>query len=61
MSVYALKRMLNHAAAGDVTAGHYVAKSETQLRAGWQAVADFIDEQAAKIEATDQAKAAQGV
>lgn len=59
VSVYALKRMLNHAAAGDVTAGHYVAKSETQLRAGWQAVADFIDEQAAKIEANDQAKDAQ--
>jgi integrase len=47
VSVYVLKRMLNHAAAGDVTAGHYVAKSETQLRAGWQAVADFVDELAA--------------
>jgi len=39
-----LKRMMNHAAAGDVTLGHYVAKSEAQLRAGWQAVADFIEE-----------------
>jgi hypothetical protein len=38
-----LKRMLNHAAAGDVTLGHYVAKSEAQLRAGWQAVADFVE------------------
>lgn len=48
VSVYVLKRMLNHAAAGDVTGGHYVAKSETQLRAGWQAVADFIEELAAR-------------
>jgi integrase len=31
-----LKRMMNHAAAGDVTLGHYVAKSEAQLRAGWR-------------------------
>ena len=42
-----LKRMMNHAAAGDVTLGHYVAKSEAQLRAGWQAVADFVEESAA--------------
>jgi hypothetical protein len=27
-----MKRMMNHAAAGDVTLGHYVAKSEAQLR-----------------------------
>ena len=39
-----LKRMMNHAAAGDVTLGHYVAKSEAQLRAGWQAVADFMED-----------------
>jgi hypothetical protein len=38
-----LKRMLNHATVGDVTLGHYVAKSEAQLRAGWQAVADFVE------------------
>lgn len=44
----ALKRMLNHAAGGDVTLGHYVGKSETQLRAAWQTVADFIDAAAAK-------------
>jgi integrase len=37
-----LKRMMNHATVGDVTLGHYVAKSEAQLRAGWQAVADFV-------------------
>jgi hypothetical protein len=44
----ALKRMLNHAAAGDVTLGHYVGKSEAQLRAAWQTVADFIDAAAAE-------------
>jgi hypothetical protein len=44
-----LKRMMNHAAAGDVTLGHYVAKSEAQLRAGWRAVADFVDEAARKV------------
>lgn len=43
-----LKRMMNHATVGDVTLGHYVAKSEAQLRAGWQAVADFVEE-AAKL------------
>jgi hypothetical protein len=26
-----------------VTLGHYVGKSEAQLRAGWQTVADFIE------------------
>ncbi len=43
----ALKRMLNHAAGADVTLGHYVGKSEAQLRAAWQTVADFIDAAAA--------------
>ena len=38
-----LKRMLNHAAGGDVTLGHYVGKSESQLRSGWQTVADFVE------------------
>lgn len=38
-----LKRMLNHSVAGDVTLGHYVGKSEAQLRSGWQTVADFIE------------------
>ena len=49
-----LKRMLNHAVSGDVTLGHYVGKSEAQLRAGWQTVADFIDAAAtpAKPQAT---------
>ena len=41
-----LQRMMNHAAAEDVTLGHYVAKSEAQLRAGWPAVADFVEEAA---------------
>ena len=45
-----LKRMLNHSVAGDVTLGHYVGKSEAQLRAGWQTVADFIE--AAALEQT---------
>jgi integrase len=43
VSSYTLKRMLNHSEGGDVTGGHYIEKSETQLRAGWQAVADFIE------------------
>jgi integrase len=41
-SAHSVKRMLNHADAGDVTGGHYIGKSETQLRAAWQAVGDFI-------------------
>ena len=42
VSSYALKRMLNHSDAADVTGGHYVGKSETQMRVAWQTVADFI-------------------
>lgn len=42
VSAYALKRMLNHADTGDVTGGHYIAKSEAQLRTAWQTVADCI-------------------
>lgn len=53
----ALKRMLNHSSAGDVTLGHYVAKSEAQLRAAWQTVADFVDE-AAKADGDAEAVAA---
>jgi integrase len=40
-----VKHMMNHAAAGDVTANHYISKGETQLRDGWQKVADFIANQ----------------
>ena len=39
--------MMNHAVTADVTLGHYVAKSDAQLRAGWQAVADWIEQEAA--------------
>jgi len=42
VSGYALKRMLNHSNGDDVTGGHYVGKSENQLKTAWQAVADFI-------------------
>ena len=42
VSGYTLKRMVNHMDVGDVTGAHYVGKSESQLRAGWQTVADFI-------------------
>ena len=38
-----LKRMMNHAAGGDLTLGHYIGKSEAQLLAGWQTVADFVE------------------
>ena len=48
VSVGVLRRMMNHATGDDVTLGHYVSKSEAQLRAGWQAVADFIDAAAAQ-------------
>jgi integrase len=46
VSGYALKRMMNHTDGADVTGAHYVGKSEAQLRAAWQAVADFIVERA---------------
>ena len=49
-----LKRMLNHATGGDVTLGHYVGKSETQLRAGWQTVADFVEAAATPAESPVQ-------
>ena len=42
----AVKLMLNHAAGGDVTLGSYIGKSEAQLRAAWQTVADAIEESA---------------
>lgn len=43
VSTYVLKRMLNHSTSGDVTAEHYVKIDGGRLRAGWQAVADFLD------------------
>lgn len=36
------RAMLNHAS-GDVTQVHYIGIAEAKLRAGWQAVADFIE------------------
>jgi integrase len=42
VSVYALNRMINHTDTSDVTGNNYVGKSESQLRAAWQTVADFI-------------------
>lgn len=53
-----LKRMLNHSVAGDVTLGHYVGKSEAQLRAGWQTVADFIE--AAALQPTPEDTRSEG-
>jgi hypothetical protein len=49
VSAAVLKRMMNHAVAADVTLGHYVAKSDAQLRAGWQAVADWIEGRGARL------------
>lgn len=43
--------MLNQAVSGDVTLGHYIGKSEAQLRVGWQTVADFVEAAAAKVAA----------
>lgn len=53
-----LKRMLNHSVAGDVTLGHYVGKSEAQLRSGWQTVADFIE--AAALQPTPEDTRSEG-
>jgi integrase len=47
VSAYTLKRMVNHTPTGDVTGTSYVALGDVQLRAGWQAVADHIEELAA--------------
>lgn len=40
---FVLRKMLNHSGGGDTAAQHYVHVSGAQLRAGWQAVADFIE------------------
>jgi len=39
---YLAKKLVNHAAGGDVTAAHYFRPDDATLRAGWQTVADFI-------------------
>lgn len=46
VSGYAVKHMINHINVGDVTGNNYVAKSDTQLRKAWQAVADYIEDSA---------------
>jgi hypothetical protein len=56
VSAAVLKRMMNHAVATDVTLGHYVAKSDAQLRAGWQAVADWIEAEAQGSETRSKAR-----
>jgi hypothetical protein len=55
VSAAVLKRMMSHAVAADVTLGHYVAKSDAQLRAGWQAVADWIEGEAHRCVAHSKA------
>ena len=55
VSAAVLKRKMNHAVAVDVTLGHYVAKSDAQLRAGWQAVADWIEAEAKRCETQSKA------
>ena len=48
VSAYVLKSMMNHAGTGDVTAQHYVRLGDTDLRAGWQAVADYVESKEAE-------------
>jgi integrase len=55
VSAYTLKRMMNHANTGDVTGLNYVRKGELVLRAGWQAVADFIEAKALEQPSADVA------
>lgn len=40
-----VKVMMNHTESSDVTSEHYIEIGEDTLRAGWQAVADFIEAQ----------------
>jgi integrase len=49
VTAYTLKRMMNHAGSGDVTGMHYVQLSDEDLRAGWQAVADYIESKAVDL------------
>jgi len=48
VSAYVLKGMMNHSNAGDVTGTNYVRTDDVALRAGWQAVADFIEAKASE-------------
>jgi integrase len=45
---YTVKRLVNHAEGGDVTAGHYVHLDEATLRGAWQRVAAFIMKKASQ-------------
>jgi integrase len=51
VSYATLKRMVNHSQPGDVTGEFYIGLGEAQLRTGWQAVADFLDQQARVVPA----------
>jgi len=55
VSANTLKRLLNHTDTKDVAGTFYVGKTGAQLRAGWQLVADFVEE-AAKLPATSDRK-----
>jgi integrase len=64
VNVYVLKRLMNHTdSAQDVTSTNYVEPSDEEVRAGWQAVADFIEakarEAAVSAEVVDMAGARQ--
>lgn len=43
VSFSVLRALMNHKEKADVTNTNYVEKSKAELRAGWQAVADFIE------------------
>lgn len=45
---YIVKRLVNHADGGDVTAAHYVNIDEATLRGAWQTVADIITKKASQ-------------
>lgn len=49
VSANAVKKMMNHSTMGDVTATHYIGKSENQLKKAWQTVADFIENEAKSV------------
>ena len=42
VSAYTLKCLMNHRQKSDITGTHYVRKTESELREGWQKVADAI-------------------
>lgn len=44
VSAATLKRLINHTQVSDIAGTHYIRKQEDQLRAGWQAVADYIEQ-----------------